>query len=271
VADRRGLAYVVVGDSTGARGSDLLVLELATGTVLRRLPLSADGEAVVALAVAPDGRRLYVSTWRPDRPHSGWGQWWARGAGRLSVVDPRDGHTIAETSFPDSASIRTLSVVPLPPGTAQRFLDDHDRASVVFAALVTPIASAVFDDSGSLDEAGSLLAIDAASLDTIALWRTPRVPRAMVFRAEGERAYLLGGAGAPAMQYLQSLDLYRGVVRKEWMVPDGTTDLALTGNGKVYVNDPAGHQLWRFDAQTDTALGPLTLEDAPLAVAARPA
>jgi hypothetical protein len=259
-ADARGRAYVLVVDPAGLEPSTVAVLDLATGTILRHLPVAQAGEQVLALEVLPDGSRLYASVWRSDwlgRP--GWGP----GAGRIVALDPAQGRLLAQTSLPDGNGAMHLAVAPaLGAG----------HAPTLYGALSTP---SFWDDGWgwALPRPPLLVAMDALQLDPLSVWSLEERPAALAVHPEGRHAYLLMGqplAGTSSRR-LVCLDLGAGVVTQRWPLPGGCLALAMGPVDKLYVADTLGDRLWRVDTRSNTLLAPIALQGAPLALAARPA
>ncbi len=281
VSDGRGRAYVLVvgaeperGDQGGARAS-IAILDLARGAVLRHLPLDlkprgrppgapvlpASQTDVIALAVEPDGSRLYVSTW--ERNSLSWSR------GRVLALDTASGAVVMETSLPDGSTITHFAIAAPPPGV--RALSGAFTETVVYGVVATPVLGD--DDMGwTLASYPLLVAFDGDGLDMLAAWPLDELPIALAVTPQGRRAYLLAGRdwGGAWSRRLISLDLASGATTGRWPLPGGCLALAMGPAGKVYVADTFGDRLWRVDTRTNTLLGSLSLPGAPLALAARP-
>ncbi len=281
VSDGRGRAYVLVvgteperGDQGGARAS-IAVLDLARGAVLRHLPLDLKPRGrppgmaplpgsqtdVMALAVEPDGSRLYLSTWERN-PLS-----WSRG--RVLALDTASGAVVMETSLPDGSTVTHFAIAAPPSGV--HALSSAAAETAVYGVVATPVLG---DDdmSWTLASYPLLVAFDGNRLDTLAAWPLDELPIGLAVTPEGRRAYLLAGrdwSGAWSRRLI-GLDLGSGATIGRWPLPGGCLALAMGPAGKVYVADTFGDRLWRVDTRTNTLLGSLSLPGAPLALAARP-
>jgi hypothetical protein len=282
VSDGRGRAYVLVVEREAAQGgrsgahTSVAVLDLARGAVLRHLPLDIEPRGrppgmaplpgsqadVMALAVEPDGSRLYVSTWERS-PLS-----WSRG--RVLGLETASGAVTMEVSLPDGSTITHFAIGAPPPGV--RTLSGGSAETVVYGVVAAPVLGD--DDMGwTLASYPLLVAFDGDRLDTLAAWPLDELPIGLAVTPEGRRAYLLAGrdwSGAWSRRLI-SIDLASGATTGRWPLPGGCLALAMGPAGKVYVADTFGDRLWRVDTRTNTLLGSLSLPGAPLALAARPA
>ena len=264
-ADARGTAYVLVGDQMGGRPAYAAVVDLARGAVARHLPLGAAGEAVLALAVEPEGTRLYAAIWRWDESGGHVGQ------GRVLALDPATGAVRAQYWLPDAAVATDLALAPPPPGRTASTSTGPQPARALYAVTASPGPSQRDDEWWAPGTRFGLLRLDAARLDPIDEWPLDRQPSALAVTPDGRRAYFLAGPpfGVPWTRQLVGLDLATGALAGRWPLPEGCLALAASSVGKVYVADTVGDRLWRVDARTDTFLGSMPMPGAPLALTAR--
>ena len=283
--DARGRAYVVVADALGSEDTDVAVLNLASGTVLRRFPLARGGERVSSVVATPDGSRLYASLLPASR--------WARPAAqqppvstdgpapRIVVVDTKDGQLRAETPLPGNAgTVSGLALAAPPPTAASATLPSSNAPDALASGPQTLYVAigarptTTLDDEYTLDDERHpmLLALDGISLQALDVWSLDRSPAGIAVLPDARRAYLLlsTSVDGPWSRELLSLDLATGTTRR-WPMSSGSLALTLSPVGKLYLADTLGDRLWRLDTRTDTLLPPLYLPGAPLALGARPA
>ena len=259
-ADAVGRAYVLVTDSAGSGPSYAAIVDLETGAVLRRLPLAAAGESVLALQAAREGTRLYASVWRWDDDTAGPGL--TEGVGRVVAVDTGDGRTVAQMTLPANAAATDLALAASPGGSS----------GAVYASIATPGPSRDENETWYRSPRRyDLAAVDHGRLSTLAVWRLPQRPNAMAVTPDGARAYILSGSwsGSPWSMRLTSVDLATGAPTAEWPLPPSCASLAMAPVGKLYVADVLGDRLWRVDTLRDAFLGSVSQPGAPMAVAAR--
>ncbi|MGH2354617.1 MAG: hypothetical protein ACRDJN_23660, partial [Chloroflexota bacterium] len=233
-SDSRGRAYVVLGDPrTGAHAerAEVVVLDLARGVVLRQWPVATEGESVLALAVSPDGRRLFIALWRWPAYHAGTAASAVpTTAGRLVALDTVTGKPQAELGLAGGAAITDLSVAAPPPGSAS-------PAPAVYAVTATPGPVLTGDDRWVPGTRFTLQAWDGRSLHLLAAWSLDEEPAGMAMLPDGTQAYLLTGTTSLRngwSRQLEQLDLAAGAVTHRWPLPGGCVALAAAPPRKVY-------------------------------------
>ncbi|MBI3971910.1 MAG: hypothetical protein HY332_11525 [Chloroflexi bacterium] len=272
--DGRGRAYVLVGDVGGSAPSYAAVVELATGTLRRHVPLAAVGESVFALLARPDGERVYAAIWQWDTPFGAPGQ----AQGRLVELDARSGQVLSQvpvgqlvagSGISPDAVVTDLALAAPPPGSRPA---GDPSALAIYAVVVGPGPSRDDLDWWPQPSQAALVALDPRRLDVLTDWPLDGRPGALAALRDGSRMYLLAGPafGGGRSRRLVSLDLATGIVTHRWSLPDGCLGLALGPTGKLYVTDLLGDRLWRVDTSTDTFLGDVPLPGGPIAIAARP-
>jgi DNA-binding beta-propeller fold protein YncE len=286
VADSRGRAYIVVGDGIGAGPAAVAIVDMASGGVLRHLPLTEPGERAGSLAVLPDGSRVFAAVYAGAWPVSGVAR--RPREGRIVAIDTQDGRVSASVALPEgTGAVTSLSIAAppasgaaAPPSTTSVAGGASSGTSSVaggagqalYVTLGSPLPSWLDQDALDAPTHPTLLALGVEWLETLDLWLLDHPASALAVLPDGRRAYALMSpvVDGPWSRELLSLDLASGASR-HWPIASGTFSLALSPVGKLYVADTLGDRLWRLDTRTDSLLAPLYLSGAPLALGARPA
>jgi hypothetical protein len=267
-ADARGNAYILLGNVAGLEPSYAAIVDLARSATLRHLSLASIGESVFALAVLPDGERLFAAIWEWDPQRVG--RYGATGQGRLVALETRTGRVVRQAALPADACVTDLALAPPSPGVTPA---SDPGALALYAVVATPGPSQDEDEWWLPRTAYSLVSLDSETLDPGPTWPLDTRPTALsvVPGAGGApRAYFLTGWAGSVTRKLVAVDLGASGKVREWPMPYGSFGLAVSPVGKAYVADGFGDRLWRLDTSTDTLMSPVPLPGAPISVAARP-
>ena len=281
VADARGTAYVLTAEHIYRGASTIAVVSLAAGTVVRQFPISAQGETVLALAVDPEGRRLYASTWRPDSPDEPMASSVPPASlvqpspgGTLVAIDLANGRVTGRTPLGDQVVARSLVYVHRPtydaaPQTTPAGSDPGVGGAKLLALLTEPPQDDRNDGWKDMTGYCELAAFSVEDLLPEQVWPVGTCATNLAVDAGGRRAFILREQGSDWRRDLLALDLRSGAT-KTWPMPEMAAAMAVCRTNRLYVADLERDRLLVFDTATAAPLPPLDMGDAPVAVSTFP-
>jgi YVTN family beta-propeller protein len=230
---------------------DISVIDVATCAVVKRIGLEA-----AALAVSPDGRRLYAPQLSGD----------------LSVIDTETNSPIASiptTAFPESVAVapdgRAVYIVHDDRESQVVSLTIVDTASNTVAATVpigpshrngidmfvraSPDSETVWVGGGST---GSVMVIDTASRSIVA---TIPEPRAVTIAFAGDRAYMY----RDRVGVITVIDTTTRTVLKQFRTDSLLGTIAVAPNGR-YVYGARGSEIDVIDTETGSVVDTIALD-----------
>jgi len=180
---------LLAADLRGWSGSRLAVIDLASATVVRWIPLP-DGLAPMAIAVSSDGRRVYVAT---------------EASGQLGILDMATGTLQVLSSMPTVRAMamhpdgRDLYFVEHNTGRLWRFDTVLDRLTGSVEVGWGPAALAFSPDGAKAYVtnyyAGELAVVDLAGLKRVKVLKVGKGVAGLMTDATGTRLYVADNAG----------------------------------------------------------------------------
>lgn len=209
-----------------SRNNTLAVVDLASGTVKRQIPV---GIAPFDVVLLPDGKTAGVSNWGGRRPKAG--DRTAPSAGTQVVVDARGVAASGTVSFVDLASGRETTQVRTGLHPSDLELSTDGRTLYVANAN---------SHSVSVIGASSRKAVEAISVRPPGTLPIGSAPNALALSGDGRTLYVaLGGANAVAVVDLKGPGRARSALRG-FIPTDWYPGALAAGAGNLYVANVKG-------------------------------